>query len=242
MNWTSQVFAYCERGLDTGFWAEPLNAASNAAFFLAALGALVLWAKQPPARRGVAELSLILVVFAIGTGSFLFHTLATKWAAVADTVPIGFFMVGYLVYAVRRYLALPWWGVAVAMLVFVATLPPSSMIRCNGGPCFNGSVAYVPALIALALVGAIALVRGHPAGKSLLAAGAIFAVSLWLRTVDRTLCPYTIIMASRGVGTHFAWHVLNGVLLFLLIRAAVLHGEPLRRQTPTIASRQLTGA
>ena len=27
-----KIFAYCERGLNPGFWAEPLNAISNAAF------------------------------------------------------------------------------------------------------------------------------------------------------------------------------------------------------------------
>jgi len=235
MTWTSQVFAYCERGLDTGFWAEPLNALSNVAFLLAALGGLTLWANQPTQRRGGAELVLILVIFAIGTGSFLFHTLATKWAAVADTVPIGIFMVGYLVYAVRRFLGLPWWGVGLAMLVFVATLPPSSMVRCNGGPCFNGSVAYVPALAALVIIGVLAMLRGQPAGRSLIVAGAIFAISLSLRTVDKTLCPYTILIASRGVGTHFAWHLLNGSLLFILVRAAILHGEPKRRPNPAIA-------
>ena len=32
MDW-SKVYSYCERGGDPGFWAEPLNAISNGAFY-----------------------------------------------------------------------------------------------------------------------------------------------------------------------------------------------------------------
>lgn len=235
MNWTGKVFAYCERGLDPSFWAEPLNAASNLAFFAAALAALVLWVAQPREKRGWPEFMLVLLVIAIGTGSFLFHTTATKWAAVADTIPIGIFMVTYLIYAVRRFAGFPWWAVGIAALAFVATLPPSSMVRCGGGPCYNGSVAYVPALAALAIVGAGLRWQSHPAAPALLAGAGIFAVSLVFRTVDRTLCPYTILTAAGGVGTHFVWHMMNGLLLYLLVRAAILHGRPVPRARIAVA-------
>jgi hypothetical protein len=228
LSWTQQVFAYCERGLDPGFWAEPLNALSNMAFFIAALASLQLWINRPRSERGWTELLLIGLIFAIGTGSFLFHTLATKWAAVADTVPIGLFMVAYLVYAVRRFAGFPWWGVAMATLAFAATLPPSSMVRCGGGPCLNGSVAYFPAFITLLIVGSLLALRGHPAARGLFAGGLLFATSLAFRTLDRTLCPYTFMRAAGSVGTHFLWHLLNGVLLYMLMRAAILHG---RRET-----------
>jgi hypothetical protein len=235
MNWTGKVFAYCERGLDPSFWAEPLNAASNLAFFVAAFAALALWLSQPRERRGWPELMLVLIVVAIGTGSFLFHTTAAKWAAVADTVPIGIFMVAYLIYAVRRFAGFPWWGVGIAAAVFIATLPPSSMVRCGGGPCYNGSVAYLPALAALAIVGVGLWRRAHPAAPALLAGAGIFAGSLVFRTVDRTLCPYTILTAAGGVGTHFIWHVLNGLLLYLLVRAAILYGRPAERVRIAVA-------
>jgi hypothetical protein len=35
MNWTQAVDIYCER-LGPGLWAEPLNAVTNVAFFVAA--------------------------------------------------------------------------------------------------------------------------------------------------------------------------------------------------------------
>ncbi|MCC5950335.1 MAG: hypothetical protein JJT89_17925, partial [Nitriliruptoraceae bacterium] len=65
--WSEQVIAYCERG-DFGFWAEPVNAVTNAAFLIAAA---VMW----PRARGVPMAQALVVVLAvIGVGSFLWHT------------------------------------------------------------------------------------------------------------------------------------------------------------------------
>ena len=64
-----------------------------------------------------------------------------------------------------------------------------------------------------------------------LGAGLIFAVSLSLRTIDRTICAATDIgMLDGPVGTHFFWHILNAILLYILIRAAILHGGARRQQ------------
>ncbi|MEV7092760.1 hypothetical protein AB0M80_07920 [Amycolatopsis sp. NPDC051045] len=46
-------------------------------------------------------------------------------------------------------------------------------------------------------------------------AGAIFALSLSLRALDRDVCDYV------PAGTHFLWHLLNGVALYLVSRAAI---------------------
>ncbi|PWT93645.1 MAG: hypothetical protein C5B56_00365, partial [Proteobacteria bacterium] len=48
-----------------------------------------------------------------------------------------------------------------------------------------------------------------------LAAG-LFCVSLVFRTIDRTIC------GAFPLGTHFVWHMLNAVVLFVLLRAAIL--------------------
>ncbi len=65
----SRIDAYCER-LGPGFWAEPVNALTNAAFVLAAILMWRRWPEEPLCRA----LSLVLGV--IGVGSFLFHTVA----------------------------------------------------------------------------------------------------------------------------------------------------------------------
>ena len=81
-------FGYCER-IDGSFWAEPLNAVTNAAFLVAALAGFWLWRRQ--GGRDAVTLVLIELVFAIGIGSFLFHTVPNRWTLLADVVPIQLF-------------------------------------------------------------------------------------------------------------------------------------------------------
>lgn len=228
MIWKAEIFAYCERGRDAAFWAEPLNALSNAAFLIAAAIALRAWAAEPPERRGAFELALVALVGVIGVGSFLFHTFATRWAAVADVAPIGIFMLAYLGYTLHRFVGLSWPAALSGLGVFVILLYLAETARCDGGSCLNGSLGYVPALAALAGIGGWLMLHGHPAGRWIVMGAAVFSVSLTLRTIDRTLCPYTILVASRPLGTHFLWHVLNATLLGLLLLAAIRHGQPRR--------------
>ena len=227
MNWGDTIFAYCERGLDPGFWAEPLNAVSNAAFLVAAAVALAQWRRQP-GRGGTVQLALIGLVGVIGIGSFLFHTLATRWSAIADTAPIGLFMLAYLAFALCAFVGLRWIWTAALLGVFVLALRQAGTIRCGDAACFNGSLGYAPALLALALIGAWLGWRRHPAARALLAGAAVFLVSLTFRTLDRTLCPATAILGGGPLGTHFVWHLANAMLLYMLLRAALRHGGKAR--------------
>ncbi len=216
-----KIFAYCERGSDPSFWAEPLNAVTNAAFIIAALLATRIWLQAPAGRRGAFEGFLVLLLYAMGIGSFLFHTFAEPWAAIADTVPIGIFMVAYLAYALRRYIGLGWPATFALLAAFFISLWQTSVARCGDGPCLNGSLAYVPALVVLLVIGALLIARRHVAGWSILSAGVIFSLSLTARTLDREICA-----ATGDIGTHFIWHMLNATLLFILARAALLYGRP----------------
>ena len=89
MDWSTPVSQYCER-TDASFWAEPLNAATNAAFLIAAAAAFLTWRRA--GRRDLPVLALIVVVVAVGLGSFTFHTVATRGAALADIIPIAIFI------------------------------------------------------------------------------------------------------------------------------------------------------
>ncbi len=228
LNWNAQIFAYCERGLKTSFWAEPLNAVSNAAFLIAAAAALIAWMRANGGKRGAAELLLILVVAVIGVGSFLFHTFATRWAALADVIPITLFMIAFLAYALRRFAGAAWLVTAALVALFIGTLVAAGSIRCGGGACLNGSVGYLPALAALALVGGGLSWTGHRAGSWLLAGALVFAVSLTFRTLDRALCPMTALFHGRMLGTHFLWHIMNATLLYLLLVAGIRYGTDKR--------------
>ncbi|MBU2532143.1 MAG: ceramidase domain-containing protein [Alphaproteobacteria bacterium] len=225
IDWNKQLFSYCERALDPSFWAEPVNAFSNVAFLLAALAALNLWLRQPATDRRFIDLGLITILVAIGVGSFLFHTYATVWAVLTDVIPITVFMLVYLACALKRFMGLGWIATAAGVVVFYLALQQAEALRCGAGPCLNGSLGYVPALLALLIVGGLVKFGAHPAGQSLIAAGLIFAVSLTLRTIDRTICDATDPGFGHGpIGTHSMWHVLNAALLYILIRASILYG------------------
>ena len=209
--WSTPVDLYCER-TDPSFWAEPLNALSNAAFLIAAAVAYGDWR-----RRGsdVAALLLIVTTVLVGFGSFAFHTLATRGAVLLDTIPIALFIHGYLYVALRRFLGL---GVVLSLAVVVAFfLLTQALAAVLPRGLLNSSVGYLPALAAMAMVGWI--VRDGPAGQTILQAAGVFAASLTFRTVDLWICP------GLPVGTHAIWHLLNAIVLYLLLRAAIFAGS-----------------
>lgn len=210
MNWTEYLDGYCER-IEPGFWAEPVNAVTNLAFLIASMAAFVLWRRQSPADWPV--LVLIVIVFATGVGSFLFHTFANRWSMLADVLPIAAFIHLYFFLAMRRCLGLgAWTALAITVAFFLATPPFGSLVS----PVFGSSSGYILPALAVFVVGYIFRHRDPIGGNRVLAAGVVFAVSLAFRTVDEPLC------TANPLGTHFLWHLLNGTVLFLLIRVLIL--------------------
>ena len=237
MTFGEHVFRYCERGTSEALLAEPLNAASNGAFLLAALAGLVLLLLRPREGRSADHFLLVGLVLLIGLGSLAFHLFATEGTELLDVVPIGIFMLVYLGFALNRFLGVPAGFMVLLVIGFTALMALTMQVQCWEGaigipgpelqgvkPCLNGSIFYLPALVALIVVGLLAEERGHRAAPYLLWAAAILAVSVTLRSLDMALCDQAVI-AGQKVGTHFAWHVLNGLALFLLLRAS-LEGGP----------------
>jgi hypothetical protein len=234
LDWTAKIFSYCERGTDPSFWAEPFNAVSNAAFLMAAALAATHLSRDKRGEYRHAEWALIGLTAIIGTGSFLFHTFATRWAAIADTVPIGLFMLAYLAYALRRFASAPWILIAALLGIFVLALYTMDRLPCTTGllpltaaagrPCFNGTLGYLPALVAMAAMAVWLLITRHGAGPLLLTAAMTLSVSMTLRTLDIEVCAMTEVL-GRARGTHALWHLLNAAMLYLLLRAAIRHGR-----------------
>lgn len=241
MSLNQKIFIYCERGQDPAFWAEPLNALTNSAFLIAAAVATHEYLRAPRERRNLATLLLIGLTYTIGVGSFLFHTYATRWAALADTIPIAIFMVGYFGYLLRRILGLQWIVVLVGLAAFYATIWYAGTIQCRydtllpitsrtGARCLNGTVTYLPAFFALMGSSALLAVLRNPAWRLIALAGLVFLASMTFRTLDIELCN-RIRVGDVVVGTHFLWHVLNAATLYLLLRAAIRYGSPAARHS-----------
>jgi hypothetical protein len=198
-----RIDAYCER-LGPEFWAEPVNALTNAAFLVAAVLMWRRWPGEPLAR------ALSAILFVIGIGSFLFHTLATPWAAAADVLPILGYILLYVFAAQRRI-----WGQGVwASLGFAAlTIPWIALLTpvFERLPGFAVSSFYWP-IPALILLHAWLLRRRSPEVARGFAIGAgTLAVSLTFRSLDEATC------GAVPVGTHFLWHLLNALMLGWMI-------------------------
>ena len=215
MDWLAPVDIYCER-LGPGFWAEPVNALTNLAFLLAAA-----WGAMTARRRRIGHpVAWLLIGMAglIGVGSFLFHTFATRWSELADTLPIWSFVAVFVIAAMRYVggmtprrvarVAVIVAGAAILTLVFLA----SGEGAAAAPDPLNGSGQYAPALIALVAFSVLTWRRGHPAAPWAFAATGVFVLSLAFRTLDRDLC------GALPVGTHFLWHLLNGLMVGLLLQ------------------------
>ena len=82
------------------------------------------------ARRigaGAAPIARLLCValFVIGVGSFLFHTFANRWSALADVLPILAFVLIYIFAANRDFWG---WSPGVAGAGALAYLPYAALV------------------------------------------------------------------------------------------------------------------
>jgi len=154
----------------------------------------------------------------------------------ADVIPIDLFMLVYLGFALNRFLGVPPGWTVLTLIGFAAIVFLTMQLKCwSGGigfpgsevggasECLNGSLVYLPALLAMAIVGGLLAERKHPAAPFILWAALIFAISVTFRSLDLALCDAYQIQ-GRKIGTHFAWHLLNGLALFLLLRASLEAG------------------
>jgi hypothetical protein len=211
MDWTRAIDGYCER-TDPSYWAEPVNAVTNAAFLIAAW---IMWRRVRGQGLPLA-VWMVVMLAAIGVGSYLFHTYAQVWAAATDVIPIVLFILLYVFAATRDFLGMGTW---VSLGVTVMFVPYAAAVAGLFGllPFFEVSSFYWPVPV-LILVYALLLAFRYPVTARGLAIGAVtLIVSLVFRSIDEWLCP------TLPLGTHFMWHILNGVMLGWMIEVYRRH-------------------
>lgn len=203
-----ELLVYCER-LGLGFWAEPVNFASNVGFLIAGLWVLGL------AKRRRFELShwdiwlLGLLILAVGVGSAVWHSLHTDWAHDLDVFPILVFIHLYLYSFLHSHVGLKVvTSAGITLLFFIAS---KGFAVLTDPELLNGSVFYLPAVAVLAILTGWSSIRKAPGAGTMIVAFIIFIVSLSFRTLDIKLC------AVNPTGTHFLWHLLNALVLGLLV-------------------------
>jgi hypothetical protein len=220
VDWNEPIDAYCER-LSAGLWAEPLNALTNAAFVIAAF---VMARRLRRARLHTANL-LVAILLAIGVGSFLFHTFASVWAGLADTLPIVLFVLIYLHAANRGFLGLDPVKSLLATLAALAAGVLGAM-RLGRIEWFASSSGYAPIPILILAYAWLMRRRTPETARGLALGGGLLILSITLRTLDEPFC------ATFPIGTHFLWHLLNALMLGWMIevyRRHMLAGRAVRR-------------
>lgn len=225
MDWLTPIDLYCER-LGPEFWSEPVNACSNFSFLIAAW-----WGWSAAKTRGKLDSILVLLCVlaaGIGVGSFLFHTFATVWASFTDVIPIWSFVALYVVVAVIRLTGKSPWrvggiaaGVMAVIVGIVWIMASGSATQIDASPDpLNGSGQYAPAVIALWVFAFICLKRDLAIRIWIVSAACVFSLALVARTVDLQWC------AGLPHGTHFLWHLLNGLMVALLLQGLVRIEQP----------------
>ncbi|WP_170598633.1 ceramidase domain-containing protein [Ruegeria arenilitoris] len=205
MDWMREIDGYCER-LSPDYWAEPVNAVTNAAFLLAAW---VMWRRVRGQGLPLANL-LVAILAVIGIGSFLFHTHAQVWAALADTTPILLFILVYI-FAVNRdiwQLSTPKAAGLTALFIPYAalTIPVFQLL-----PGLGGSAAYAPVPLLILIYAYLLRARRPQVARGLALGAVILIASITFRALDAPLC------ARIPMGTHFMWHILNATMLGWMI-------------------------
>jgi hypothetical protein len=208
VDWFAYVDHYCER-VAAGIWGEPLNTLSNAAFLVAA--GVIVDRQRRNTTKDWPLLVLAMLVAAVGIGSILFHTLANHWTLIADLGPIAIFIHAFLFVALRRFLNA---GIWVAGLTTIGLILLTPWIKLIMEPVLGASAAYTSGLIATFGVAlAVPLLGRGRAPVLLLAGGGAFVVALAFRQLDHIVCEYL------PIGTHFLWHLFNGVSIGLSLLA-----------------------
>ncbi len=225
MDWTRAIDSYCERA-GPGFWAEPLNAVTNLAFVLAAL---VMWRRltagsgagrsgagavrggeaRAAQRSGLPAL-LCGLLAVIGIGSGVFHTVAQSWAALADVVPIGLFILTYLFAINRDVIGLRPWQALGATALF---LPYAALVGAGFAqvPALGSSATYGPVPVLILLYAAVLRRRAPDLARGFGFGAGLLILSLLARSLDAPLCE------ALPVGSHFLWHLLNAAMLGWMI-------------------------
>jgi hypothetical protein len=196
---------YCER-IDASFWAEPINALSNLFFIIAALIALNVLRKSKIDNK-IPSLILIINLFVIGVGSFLWHTFATPWSLIADVVPIFVFLILYVLFFVRYIIGYSYpkaWLFVGAFLLFSVVF---NMLVDR--ELLNGTVGYLPPILFLMFLAL--MIRERKEVKQLILIIPVFIVSMIFRSIDFVVCDVI------EIGTHFLWHFFNALFLYFLV-------------------------
>jgi len=199
--WFNSVDIYCER-LNASFWAEPINAISNLSFIVAGF---LLWRLRLPH----SALMAILVIL-IGLGSFSFHTFANRLTGLLDVLAIALYLVVFSFLIPKQWSRRSMLIQLGSVLLLIASIVLAQLLMSHLKPALTWlrSGIYLGAWLALLIYALVTQYSNAPAARFLWLGVIVFPFSLLSRQLDMHLCD------SLG-GSHWLWHLLNGLTLYL---------------------------
>jgi len=199
-------FLYCER-ISIGLFGEPLNIITNSFFLLVAY--LIY-------RQDSKENLLLILIALIGIGSFFFHAYPSSFTGLLDIFFIISFMFTYS-YKIYKY---KFGYNNLLSYIFTFSFILLSYFFGKFFSRYSLGVSCYYFVIVLHLILIYFLFRKISIEKKILQnlyfATLIFIISLVFRTLDQSLCNVF------NSGTHFLWHILNSIVLFLLVKFYIL--------------------
>lgn len=196
------IFFYCER-TSLNVLSEPLNFFTNLCFIIFSI--LLLF------NKSILDKKYALLIFLIGVGSMLFHSIPNRLTGFLDI----FFIISFIYYYIftlyiklnfKKYLS------AIISIVFIIICIVFGIVSI--GTILGSSSFYLPIIFHIFFLYLYFLKnkKVYIYYNLLLFILVLFSFSLFLRSIDIYLCNTFLI------GTHFIWHILNALVLYLLVK------------------------
>ena len=199
---------YCER-VGNKFYAEPVNAISNIAFFVSAFFIYRLLKKHN--IKSFVYWFLFVLLLLVGTGSLLYHSFRNPFTLALDAIPIYIFFLTFIYVLLERLTKSR--SVPVFLLVgfFVVQILASYAF-----PDFlSGSIRHV--VNGITFFGLLVWLyqKYDRLDPYLIAAFLVYILAIVFRSIDNSIC------AMLPIGTHFLWHIFNATAVYFAIRALI---------------------
>lgn len=207
------IYSLCERHRP-GFWSEPLNALSSFSFLYITIRLLMFFeGLQLLRHRKLWDIKILLLLIpCIGIASFVFHTMPSANTELIDTLFIVVFILLYFTSALVRIAQV---GAFQAVICFTAYAGFTHILVSQFPDALNGSIGYLSSMVSLIVIAFYLNMRKRAAAKDFLIAALIGVMSLFFRSVDDATC------AHIPFGTHFLWHMLNAILIYMLMKQLI---------------------
>lgn len=203
---------YCERS-KLEFFVEPLNAISNIAFLFAGLGIYRLLIKNN--LQQLEYKVLLILIFLIGPGSFLWHATRNSYTLPLDAIPtaLSFTLIIYIFLSRlmgNKLLALLIAALLLPTRFFISSFASTDTISSLIRNAINAITFLVIIVWALKKYGKIAL-----EGFGILL---VYLLAITMRGMDLQVCQ------AFPLGTHFLWHILNALAAYLAVKFIIKLG------------------